>query len=285
MKNNHLPWVEKMPDDAYHGEEMQGYVSSTQLKTLAHSPAHLRHMMDNPMVETDALRQGKAIHCAILDGPEEFARQYKERTVPDWRTVAGKAEKAAMERDGVTCLTADEHAMIMGIYHAFESHPVLMDIIATDPDPKFEHAILWQDKETGLWCRAKPDIFGANFMLDLKSTKDARPHKFNRQFFELGYHIQAAHYASAWEAINGQNAENDLDFVFFAAEKTPPFGHMLYRVSRDVMLYGKQCRRDLMLKFADCLNMGEWHGYGNEIKELTLPWGMGGGNDDDEDCE
>jgi hypothetical protein len=286
MLDFQLPWGGKMPDDLYHGKDMQKYVSSTMLKTLAHSPAHLRHMLDNPMIETDALRQGKALHCAILDGPDEFSRQYRVKSL-DGRTAAGKAEKASMERDGVTCLTSDEHSMIMGIYHEFEQHPALMDTLSSDKDvPKFEHAILWEDKETGLLCRAKPDIYGANFMIDLKSTRDARPQRFNRQFFDLGYHIQAAHYAAGWESITGQTAEIGLDFYFFAAEKSPPFGNTMYGVPRDVMLYGKQERRDLMLKYADCVNKNEWPGYGFEVLELTLPWGVssvdvGDGNDDD----
>lgn len=283
MMHYDIPWLGKMPDEEYHGKNMQEYVSSTMLKTLAHSPAHLRHMLDNPSAkDTDALRCGRAIHCAILDGPQEFVRQYRVKKKANWATVAGKSEKAAMLADRVTPLTVDEHAMVMGILRAFESHPEIMNMI--DDNPQFEQTILWRDEETGLLCRAKPDVFGGNFMVDLKSARDARPAKFNRQFFDLGYHIQAAHYAAAWKAITGWDTADDLYFVFFAAEKTPPFGNLLYHVPYEVTRYGMKERRELMLKYKDCVDKNEWPGYGHEIHELTLPYDVGSDYDDD-DCE
>lgn len=267
------PWCGQLKDETYHG--MLDHISSSMLKTLAHSPAHLRHMLDNPAKETDAMRLGRAVHCLILDGQDAFDGFYRVK-LHDGRTSVGKEEAKEFERLGLTAISQKEVDAIKGMAKAFKDHSVIMEILKTGEHLK-EKAILWQDNATQLLCRAKPDIFGVNFMIDFKSTVDARPHRFNRQFFDLGYHIQAAHYAAGFEALTCTKLK---DFYFFAAEKEPPFANMLYVVSNDGMAYGQRERARLMRLYAECEEDLSWPGYGDRIEQIKMPFGKGIYNND-----
>lgn len=69
-------------------------INWSTLKLIDVSPLMLRHRVEHPRPDTDALELGRAIHCAILE-PERFATSYVAEPDFDLRTNTGKAARAA----------------------------------------------------------------------------------------------------------------------------------------------------------------------------------------------
>jgi hypothetical protein len=59
------------------------------LKELKQSPAHLKHSLNNPKEETEALRQGKLIHFAF-ENPQQFLETYIVEPIFQGKTQKGE---------------------------------------------------------------------------------------------------------------------------------------------------------------------------------------------------
>lgn len=61
-----------------------------------------------------------------------------------------------------------------------------------------EHSIIWQDEETGVWLKIRPDClcidFDTGICLDVKKTTDASRHAFKWACERYYYDLQAAVY-------------------------------------------------------------------------------------------
>lgn len=84
--------------------------------------------------------------------------------------------------------------------------------------PKF--SIFWQDADTGIDCRCRPDyIHSSGIIVDLKSTLDASPAAFAKSCANSRYHVQDAFYSEGFYQAAG---EWPRGFVFIAVEKPRP---------------------------------------------------------------
>ena len=75
MPNNYLEqkFVQNLDIEAYHS--LKEFVSSSQLKEMAKSPAHFKAALESPWKRTSALEFGDAAHCFMLQ-PKEFERRF-----------------------------------------------------------------------------------------------------------------------------------------------------------------------------------------------------------------
>ena len=273
LENVTLPWSGKMMDQQYHGSDIaKQFLSSTMLKELAKSPAHLRYMLDADTAhDTPALILGRAIHCMALEGEEEFNKHFGEKKL-SWATKEGKKEKERFNSLGLTALSGDDMATVKGFTDAFNHHEAVCQLVVDGENPKFEETVLWVDEESGLGCRAKIDLCdsGVILVIDLKSTQNADPEVFIRgDFWKYKYHLQAAHYAAGWMAATKSTIPPD--FYFYAGEKTPPYCSKVFKVSDRVIAYAMKERRKLINVYKECLTENEWPGYEESIYTIHLP--------------
>ena len=86
-----------------------------------------------------------------------------------------------------------------------------------------EIAIVWDDPETGLRCKARIDFVseydGWTVVGDLKSSINAAPKQWARAVANYGYHRQAAFYLDGCNAIS----PHDRLFAWIIQEKDDPF--------------------------------------------------------------
>ena len=134
-----------------------------------------------------------------------------------------------------------------------------------------EAAIQWTDKVTGVPCKCRMDYclpdLDIPVVLDLKTTRDASPKAFGRSVYEFGYHVQAAMYSDALEAVTGKTPM----FLFFCVENTPPHHTAKYFLDDQALWMGQDKYRDLLKKYQECVESGEWPGYSDEFVQLSLP--------------
>jgi hypothetical protein len=198
--------------------------SNTGLKTLADSPAMFNAMFNLhtlPFKDTKSLRIGSYGHEYIFE-PERFAR-YVSKPECDRRTKIGKdiyAEfQLSLVADGK--LEADEKelatakAMREAVFANAEARAWL------ECDGEHEHAIRWQDEETGLVVKNRRDkvLSLDEIILDLKSmAKVPSPENFAYDAARLRYHWQDGLYSRGHEVVYGVRPK----FIFIGVCSKPP---------------------------------------------------------------
>lgn len=253
--------------------------SSSVLTALLRSPAHARVEMERTPDEEDGTRatnMGTALHVAVLE-PERFEEEYalepditggefSEYNRPR-ATKTYKEQVAAMEAHGLTVLTTEDMRVVESVTEAVRSHEsahVLLD----GPGPA-EASIVWEDPETGVPVKIRPDWIceDVGAVVDLKSTRDAAPESFRKDFFRLGYHRKAAGYLKGCQAA-GYDVQH---FTFLAVEKEPPWATAVYRVRDDVIEWAWMELRAQLNLFARCWENDEWPAYGRDVQYINLP--------------
>ena len=248
--------------EAYH--HVAPGTSKSQLDQVHRSIAHFLEAKANPIEPTAAMVMGSAIHQAILE-PNDFHSKFAILSEGDGRSAALKAEKARAEAAGLLCLTYDQGQDIEGIKAAFASHPTAPSIVE---EGRPETSIFWEDQDTGLLLKARPDwLRDDGDVMDLKTTTDARWRSFEKTIYDFRYHVQAAMIEDGLKA-NGRSFEN---FLIVATEKTAPYCLAVYRLTQDAIDLGRKAYKSDLAKLADYLKNSGWSGYPYEVIPIGLP--------------
>ena len=180
-------------------------VSSSQLKTILRSPAHYREAYlsgKEKKAPTADMLLGSLTHTLFLE-PEQFAEEYVELVKFNMRTNEGKAAAATFAElaAGRTPVTAEQIQQAQNMANA------LCDSIAYNAmtGGYAEASIFFQDADTGLQCRIRPDyhiapgeVWQDGLIIDVKSTDDARAEAFARTCVKFGYDLSAAMYSDGF---------------------------------------------------------------------------------------
>jgi len=249
-------------------------VHVTGLKRLRQSPRHF--LVDE--TNRQALIVGRATHMLTFE-PKKAAVEiavWPER-LGSRRGKVWEAWRA--ERDGKTILTEREYEE--------EAKPVADAVRAACPDlladGEAEKTILWTDAKTGLECKGRIDWLARTGMADLKTCRCAAPREFGRQAWDLGYHLQAAHYRRGYAATHSGLL---LPFLFIAAEKKKPWVVQVYETPAEVIELAEAELDELMARLVELRGrpVREWPGYADGPLPLQLPaWAFGSESSDVED--
>jgi hypothetical protein len=262
----------EMPEAEYHSIRA---LSASRLKAFMRSPAHLRHMDENP-ITGDALSFGSAFHRRILE-PTRFDAEYVVAPDVDRRTKDGKDRWAQFvaESAGKTVLSYDDHLSITGMADAILRHPTAADLLARRDGT--EVSVFWYQKAGWDIVRAKARldayVLEDKAVIDLKSCMDASPDGFARAVAKFSYHVQAAWYLRAAEQMQIEVET----VVFIAAEKKAPYGVGVYMLDRDAIAEANHRIDSALPKYLACLKQNLWPSYDAGIQTLKLPrWAVVG---------
>ena len=140
---------------------------------------------------------------------------------------------------------------------------------------KAEQSYFWEDKETGLGCKCRPDYLleDGGTIVDLKTTTDASYRGFLKSISNFRYHVQSGWYMNGLEQATGTRPER---FIFIAVEKTAPYGIGVYEADLYMTVNGyDQARIDLQ-KIAKWKEEENYPNYCTEIQQISLPSWMTG---------
>lgn len=268
-------------------------LNASGLKALKRSPLHYwAEFVDPdraPKEPTKAMHIGTALHALVLEGEERWAVE------PDVnkRTKAGKAELAeflANVPDGVPVLKQEDADMILRMANNVHACPEAQELLNL-PGRKTEHVLTWDDESTGIACKARLDMVAWSpnevIVVDIKTTKDARPAEFARQIATLDYHVQAAFYLDAAIAAHDQEPFGSLlphigragkipdlisEFFFIAVENIHPFAVNVFRLHAGALDQARREINKLMEIYNTCQESGIWPGYAvDNYAGLHLP--------------
>lgn len=230
-------------------------VRRSALWEMRKSPAHYLYKVTHPEEPTPALLFGVAAHMAVLE-PERFQAEYIVAPKIDRRTKEGKEAWTALMKSGKALLSKDDsdkiEAMRAELHRSADKYLI----------GEHEVPVEWADPTTGERCKCRPDCIGDGVIVDYKTTDSCADYTFERAARNYGYQLQAAMYTEGWF----QTHMEDMEFVFVAQEKNPPYAVRIYHCDKGWIDEGKQLYRDLMDKFHRCKTEDRWPGY----EEVTI---------------
>lgn len=211
-------------------------VNRRKLTLLALSPAHVKWAEANPeKKQSKALKVGIATHSRVLE----------------------------RKKEDVT-LTALEEELVTRVQQSVLAHKKATAALS---GAACEVTLVWQDPETHLLCKARPDAMRSDLktIYDLK-TCNAIP-DFALDIFKKGYHQQAA-----WYLQGAQTLGLDIrHFKFIAVEKKPIYGCRIYDLSPAGIDLGTFANHDLLRRYKSCVLTGKWPGYPEEEELVQVP--------------
>ena len=273
------------PNDAYHADTSR--VSHSMLEIYRRSPAEYHGRFETGEIPKPAAtadqKLGSMVHVATLE-PMEFDNLY---TVADLgcKRRSGKAwdeccEKAAGLGSEPILQSQVNQAYEMAC--AVDRHPEAAKLLNADPISYREEPIYWTD-ETGLECKAKPDVLikGAKTIcVDLKTAADPSPEGFAGYFllddetrragaiWNWGYHRQAAWYLDGLEANNCQKGE----WIFIVVGKSVPHDVYVYRLDPAYVEIGRGQNTHDICNLARSIVSDDWTAPGqNELQTIQPP--------------
>lgn len=286
-----LPGVyPSIPIDDYHSDICVGHSTSHSMLELLFrkSPAHYfdRHPM-NPEREvseaTEAMNLGRAAHHLFL-GEREFGKHYvaRPKLAPDgakWHgnNLSCKAWMAKQAKAGLTVLTPDQIDRIQRMRKSLAQEPLIQAGIL---DGRIEQSFVWQDDETGIWCKARPDVVpnDSGDFVDLKVVADISETAIRRQIAALGYHRQAAMVLEGahrlldipWILRDHGNGEG-MSFTFVFVESVRP--HCVQVVTlKPIAIQSARADNHAALKvLRNCLDNDDWPGpSGRQVSDYYI---------------
>ncbi|ENF0518931.1 PD-(D/E)XK nuclease-like domain-containing protein, partial [Escherichia coli] len=245
---------------------------------IADTPALYLWRKNAPVdtTKTKTLDLGTAFHCRVLE-PEEFSNRFIVAPEFNRRTNAGKEEEKAFLMEcastGKTVITAEEGRKIELMYQRVMALPLGQWLVESAGHA--ESSIYWEDPETAILCRCRPDKIIPEFhwIMDVKTTADIQ--RFKTAYYDYRYHVQDAFYSDGYEAQFGVQPT----FVFLVASTTIECGRYpveIFMMGEEAKLAGQLEYHRNLRTLADCLNTDEWPA----IKTLSLPrWAKEYAND------
>jgi hypothetical protein len=268
-----------MDEGIYHGISSKDYhamteiVSNSYLGRLAKVPACAKI----PQEETEAMKFGRMIHSYILE-IENFSKEYEcvenIPTKPNKRSTKKTIDTYnswLKELNGKQPYTKDDLTVIDNMYGAIHSHPFASKLLK---DGISETTIIWNDIDTGIKCKVRPDRIpdgNKGVILDLKTTSNASSYSFKTDCIKYGYARECGMYMEGFARVKNALFQ-DLVFAFIAVEKEPPYRVEVYTLDIDFVQYGWLEFHRLLQLEKECREKNFWPHYVNAgAEELTKP--------------
>lgn len=246
----------------------------TTLASILDSARKFKFKKSEPQLDVFDLKakkfnDGTAFHTYFGE-PEKFA---KEITI--YTPFTGKGS-VALNRDlkqsirdsGQTPINADIEIMLRDFHTLLHSgeHEEARKIIE-HPDKYVEHSGFWQDYETGIWLKTRPDNISSDVVIwDLKKHTSIK--SFKSQATELHYDLQL------YMALVGCSILTEIEhteggyIVFHAREK--PYDIEVKRADWDFIESGRDKFETALSLLKECQDSGKWPGkYSDEIGWLS----------------
>lgn len=230
-------------------------VNASKLKAFRKAPI----LSQVTREETSSMRMGSLVHCAILE-PELLEARYVITALDRRGTKAWEAEEQAAE--GRELVKRGDYEAALRMRDSVWGNAYARDCLE---GAETEMSATWTDPETGMFCKAKADAINrlSGYLIDVKTTTDAAPDEFPRQFARLGYWLQDVFYRAGFAQCGfGDDSSTDpTPFLFISVEKDTPNLVSVFEMDRNEH---DKCRLELqrlMALYSECKESGVWPGY------------------------
>lgn len=218
---------------------------------------------------TPAMSFGTAFHTLILE-PKLFNEQYavlpeavKLKDVGREIYDNYKRNTEKMENSGKIILTQQEFNTLRAMELKILSNEKAMNLIR---ESRIENSFFWQDEDSGLIVKARPDILHSNMIVDLKTCFDASPRSFQRSMMDGGYHIQGAIIREGVRVLEDNTIDNVINICI---ETKYPHNMGIYPIEKEAIDAGHIKFKQLLVDLKHAIVHNEFIDYG--IQSIGLP--------------
>lgn len=255
-----------MPAREYHARPELNFSRLKFMEVPAQFAWHFRQ--GYPVEQTADMKFGTLVHTLVLE-PDLFATQYVCSQKFDCRYKAQKEAKEIFEAEnaGKIIVEEEDYAKATAMAMAVRAHPyasLILDNAST------EKAIFWQDLETDVKMRCRPDVLRADLRLkaDIKTiNKVPTFEEARREIANRDYHAQSAMYADG--CALGADLQIEHDVLIFVG-KTAPYIVACYELSLEALATGRNRYRAWLHKYMECQRKDQWPGL-DGIETIDLP--------------
>jgi hypothetical protein len=272
-------------------------VNASLLKRLADTnPLKTQHSLTEPEEEEvpEYFIIGTCVHQLVLEPDRPLPamavppKQYpapadcslvKQKKVAagdmiDWSGNATYCKQWIAEQKAAGKLVLSERAYeaMHGMARAIARHKTARRFFEMR-DGRSELTLVWQDRQTGLYCKARADWVPpapSTDLPDIKTSRDANPKFWSKTAFDLFYHIQAAHYLIGWNTLNGPT-DTRSQWPIICVESEAPYDVVVFHPEPEWINDGAEMRRRLLELWADCIMHNTFPGYAEDPMPLVLP--------------
>jgi exodeoxyribonuclease VIII len=272
-------------------------------------PAYFKWCEDNPQEPSEDMVLGSAFHKIVLE-PETFDKEFMIMPHFDRRTKEGRLgyENLMNKAQGnaITLITKEQYDTICGMRDSIMANPYARKLI----NGNIEQSMYFTDDLTKVECKCRPDVWkllkgkeevvpahidkyadwDGNIIeeevaehinkqadrvviTDLKSAKSVMPNDFMRDCVKYHYDLQTAMYRDGASKVLGVPKDN-IDFVFIAVEKKPPYLLNIMQADTYVIQKGEADFREYIGTYKECKADGVFYGLNGKngiINTLSLP--------------
>jgi len=229
-------------------------VHFTRLKKMSLSPLHYFATEEEDNI---SLRQGRAVHSILLGGDPVIYYE-KRRYGKEWDVFE-------TEHPGHVILSTSEYEHALRMVEAVRSNEHAMALFG---DPAAEHEVTIKWDIAGRQCEGRVDTILGRKLVELKSTKLAKPSFFVGEALRRAYHAQLSFYR------NGAHRAGRVlstDHYIVAAESKTPYPVVVYKVTDRALEAGEKLWRTWWERLMVCEASDYWPGYAENIVELDVP--------------
>lgn len=213
----------------YHSKDS---ISASGLKKIYQKS--VAHYLDDQFKKTKEMEFGNMIHTLLLEGQEQFSKEYYLMPKLDMRK---KADKELYEQHKINAdnrIMYCDQDLINGITYKeafslisknFYDNEIAVDLC------KGENEISHYGTFKGVDIRCRPDTLGNNFISDIKTCSDNSPYAFYHQIKRLNYDLQALFYCDVL-------CRTPESFRFIAIETKYPFSVQVYGLTEKTIQSG-----------------------------------------------
>jgi len=260
-------------------------IGMSTLEAHQNSDRHAWEYITNPPESKPHQELGSAAHAAIFE-PEAFVERYACAPVCDRRTKAGKETWAAFveENSDKSVLPQPEYDQAVAIAGYVQGDSGSVAYQLTHGRGLNEVSIVWDDPETGVQCKCRPDRIadvilpgaadyrGYPVLVDAKtiSRRGRRGKLYDlmaRDCGTWGYHTRAAWYLDALDAL----APVPRRHVILALEIGPVVDVIACELSVKAIRQGRREYRRLLQRHLECLDSGQWRGASRDLEPIDPP--------------
>jgi exodeoxyribonuclease VIII len=199
--------------------------------------------------------------------------------VPSHMTIVAGDEDAAAILPDRKIVTASDLAIVEACAEAVRAHPAAGRMLEAG---RAEEAVVWNDAETGVRCKARMDFIGPTFVRELKSTRHGTLRQIYADAARLLYHGGISWYGDG-AVTAGLISGDELPRMIFV-QTQPPHDVVVARVGELALERGRMLYRTLLRRLVECRAADWWPGIAPGETDLALPgWAASGEDEPEED--
>jgi PDDEXK-like uncharacterized protein DUF3799 len=266
-----LGHYEHLTNDEYHGHKES--ISRSALLDFSISPytywaKHLNPA--RPIKESSPqMILGSAFHTLILElklFDEEYVVKPPKVLLKDVGRTAYdlfKNKEKELELSNKIVLDADDYKNLLDMQDRLYLNEQALELIK---DARIEHSFFWEDKQSGLLLKCRPDALQRNIIIDLKTCADASEKAIRYEVFARGYDIQMAMMRDGIEANEGHRIEN---FILVCVENKYPHNTAIHILDEEIVDNAKLKYKSMLLQMKKHKEANEWPDFG--VNRILLP--------------